>query len=190
MPALEKEIIQHMLQSKSISFPIFVETGTYMGETIKMAESIFDKLYTIEIKEEFYNSVKSNYFGSKINFILGDSSVELEKLTKLLDGNTIFFLDGHWSAGNTGRGKKDCPLYEELTSIMNNFKHSGIIIVDDFRLFGVGPQTTGEICNWQDINKHTIIEILGNRVEKVYHLPSTCHPQDRLVLEIRELRSV
>ena len=66
MPALEKEIIQHMLQSKSISFPIFVETGTYMGETIKMAESIFDKLYTIEIKEEFYNSAKSNYFGSKI----------------------------------------------------------------------------------------------------------------------------
>lgn len=187
MPALEKEIIQHILSSKSSSFPIFVETGTYMGETLQVVEPLFERLYTIEIKEEFINNVKSRYMGSKINFILGDSSIELEKLTKVLDNNTVFFLDGHWSAGNTGKGAKDCPLYEEVTGICNNFKHSGIIIIDDFRLFGAGPNTTGEICNWEDIRKDRIVEIFGTRVEKVYHFPSSLHPEDRLIIEINKI---
>ena len=181
MPSLEKEIIQDILSSKSSSFPIFVETGTHMGGTIQVVEPLFDRLYTIEIKEEFINNVKSSYSGSKINFILGDSSIELEKLTKVLDNNTVFFLDGHWSAGNTGRGTKDCPLYEEVTGIANNFKHTGIIIIDDFRLFGA------EICNWEDIRKDRIVEILGARVEKVYHLPSSFHPEDRLIIEINKI---
>lgn len=187
MPSLEKEIIQTILQSKPVPFPIFVETGTYLGETLQVMEPIFNKLYTIEIKEEFINNVKSRYIGTKINFICGDSSVELEKLSSVLDDNTVFFLDGHWSAGNTGKGEKDCPLYEEVTGIANNFRHTGIIIIDDFRLFGVGPNTTGEICNWEEIKKDRIVEILGTRVEKVYHFPSVYHPEDRLVIEIKNL---
>jgi hypothetical protein len=67
MPSLEKEIIHSILVSKSISFPIFVETGTYFGETLQVMEPIFDKLHTIEIKEEFINNVKSRYNGTKIN---------------------------------------------------------------------------------------------------------------------------
>jgi hypothetical protein len=187
MPALEKEIIQHILSCKSSSFPIFVETGTYMGETLQVMQPLFERLYTIDIKDEFINNLKSGYTGSKINFILGDSSVELEKLTNVLDNNTVFFLDAHWSVGNTGRGTKDCPLYEEVTGICNNFKHTGIIIIDDFRLFGVGPNTTGEIYNWEDIRKDRIVEILGARVEKVYHLPSSFHPEDRLIIEINKI---
>lgn len=184
MPSLEIEILPKVLESSNLEFSIFVETGTYKGETINKFEPFFDKLYTIEIKPEFYQYNKDKYTGNKITFLLGDSSTVLNKLTLELDKNCIFFLDGHWSAGDTGRGSKDCPLYEELKSINDGFRHSAIIIIDDVRLFGRGPHN-GEICNWYDINENSIFNILKDRTEKYYHLPSSMHPSDRLVYHLK-----
>ena len=137
MPTLEKEIIIKLLGNHP-TFKTFVETGTFVGETIFTMEPFLDELYTIEIKEEFYNSLTAKYRGTKINFILGDSSLELAKLVPNLKTDTIFFLDGHWSACGTGRGVKDCPLYEELDAIMA-FKQGIIIVVDDVRLLERAP---------------------------------------------------
>ena len=108
MPALEKEIILQITEQYP-SFKSFVETGTFMGQTIFSLEDVFEELYTIEIKQEFYNNLTTKYKGSKINFILGDSSTEVKNVLSRLKYDTIFFLDGHWSAGNTGKGEKDCP---------------------------------------------------------------------------------
>jgi hypothetical protein len=189
MPSLETEILILILKEKNKdSYINFVETGTYLGETIFNLEPFFQNLYTIEINQDDYNNVISKYTGNKINFILGDSSIELEFLSKNMNGNTVFFLDGHWSGGNTGKGKKDCPLYEEITHINNHFKYSGIIIIDDRRLFGQGPNTSGEICNWEDINDNTILSILNKRIEKIYYLPSKFDSKDRMIIEIKSLQ--
>ena len=136
MPSLEREIISQIIH-RYPSFKSFVETGTFMGQTIFSLEDVFEELYTIEIKEEFYNNLTAKYNGSKINFILGDSSTEIKNVLPRLKYDTIFFLDGHWSAGDTGKGWKDCPLYEEIQSIMS-FDKSAIIIIDDVRLFWKG----------------------------------------------------
>ena len=183
MPSLSQYDLEK-IRGNFRDFRCFIETGTCSGETIFQLEPLFDRLHTIEIKPEFYENVKSRYSGNKINFLLGDSSDVFKTLLPTIDEPTIFFLDGHWSAGDTGKGKKDCPLIEELTIIHDKFKNSGIIIIDDRRLFGMGPNKKNEICNWEDISDINIVGCLKSRIKEIYCIPSVIHPEDRLIIHI------
>jgi hypothetical protein len=178
MPSLDKNFLM-LLKDDYRKYPVFIETGTYIGETIFNMEEYFKELYTIEIKEEFLVNVKNRYGGNKINFLLGDSSKVLTTLLPNIQEKVIFFLDGHWSWGDTGKGDKHCPLYEELYSIKNLYKNSAIIIIDDVRLFG-----TNNICDWSDINKSKIVSILDDRIEQMYFLDSSLSKNDRMIIHL------
>lgn len=185
MPSIDIYTLKQLKLDKI--YPVFIETGTLFGETIFNMEPIFSELYTIDISEKYHNFTKSLYKGNKINFILGDSSDIFLDLLPSIKHNTIFFLDGHWSAGDTGKGKKDCPLVEECERINKLFKHDAILIIDDYRLFGKGPNKSNEICNWEDISKDKLLSILKDRITDVYHLPSYLDKEDRLVVHIEKL---
>lgn len=198
MPSINIDWLNKNLQNKNVNkdYPVFIETGTYMGDTIIPLEKHFNELHTIEIKETFLVEVKNKYNSSKrfslqnekkkINFHLGDSSKVLAKLCPKIKNNAIFFLDGHWSAGNTGKGDKDCPIYEELQCIISYFTHNCIIIIDDCRLFGKGPNKKNEICNWEDINTQKILNLVDSRIDKYYFAPSELHKEDRLIIYLNK----
>lgn len=160
--------LEQIMQKDEDEYDIFVETGTCEGKTIFRMERYFKELHTIEIKKQFYDAVCRKYKGNKITFHLGDSTYELEKIVRNLSGNAVFFLDGHWSSGNTGRGEKDCPLYEELFSITNNFPHKAIIIIDDVRLFGKGPNIGNRNEDWKNISFEGVLDIAKDRVSSNY----------------------
>jgi hypothetical protein len=185
MPALKPDFLL-TLKDDYKNYANFIETGTYKGQTILAMEPLFSKLYTIEIKPEFYNNVKKKYNGNKIEFYLGDSSEELKNILKNISGKSIFFLDGHWSAGNTGKGKKDCPLFEEIRDIKIHHKEGAIIMIDDVRLFGKGP-AQNEICDWSDISSEKILEELAYRISQHYYLPSELCEKDRLIIHLNPL---
>lgn len=168
-------------------YPIFIETGTYNGNTTFAMEPYFKEIHTIEIKEDIYENTKAIYHGNKIRFYLGDSSIVLKGICEKIDQSAIFFLDGHWSQGDTGKGKKDCPLYEEIEHIIKYFKQSAIIIIDDFRLFGKGPSKNTEVCNWENISKENIIQITSDRLLNSYNLPSHIQKDDRLIIHIKSI---
>ena len=188
MPSINQQFINQYVKTR---FSTFVETGTYEGETIFEMEAYFDELYTIEISPPHYESAKAKYKGNKINFILGDSSVELRNLIheKISNQKTVYFLDGHWSGPGTGKGTKDCPLYEELQEINQYHAEECIIIIDDARMFERGPGQQGDrydVCDWQDINKKTILDIVKNRVIEYSTAPSIHNEEDRIIIRLGE----
>jgi hypothetical protein len=183
MPSINNQFL-NLLQDDYTLYNCFIETGTYNGDTIIPLEPYFNKLYTIEFSEKYYNNTKNKYNGDKINFILGDSSIVFESLLPTITDKCIFFLDGHWSSGDTGRSNKDCPLEEEITHINNLFTNSAIIIIDDFRLFGLDKSSGKLMEDWSKINKETLLSILQPRINKVYNLDSDTCKDDRLIIHI------
>jgi hypothetical protein len=183
MPSLNKSFLD-LLQDDYTKYNCFIETGTLNGDTIFSLEPYFNKLYTVEFSEKYYNSTKNKYTDSKINFILGDSSIVFENLLPNITERCIFFLDGHWSGGDTGRSNKDCPLDEEITHINNLFTNDAIIIIDDFRLFELDKSSGKLVEDWSKINKQKLLNILQGRINKVYHLDSVCAKDDRLIIHI------
>lgn len=112
-----------------------IETGTYQGKMVYALRHVFKKIYSIEIdKALFAGAVERFKHYPYIKIINGDSGVELKKI---LSGNKekfIFWLDGHYSAGHTGKAELNTPVIKELETIFaNNNKH--IIAIDDARLF-------------------------------------------------------
>ena len=185
MPSINNIFLKE-IQDDVSQYPCFIETGTLNGDTTFALEPYFEKLYTIEFCQKYYINTMNSYKGNKINFILGDSSIVFADLLPQILDKSIFFLDGHWSSGDTGRSAKDCPLIEEITHINNLFKNKAIIIIDDYRLFGLSPKT-GLAQDWSDINKEKIFNIFGSRINKIYNLDSECAKNDRLIIHIHAI---
>ena len=183
MPSLNS-LFLNLLQDDYTKYSCFIETGTCDGGTTFSLEPYFNQIHTIEFSEKYYNIAKNKYSGSKINFILGDSAIVFESLLPTITDKCIFFLDGHFSGGDTGHSTKDCPLEEEIQHINNLYQHDAIIIIDDFRLFGL-DQSSGKLGeDWSKISKETLLNILQSRISKVYHLDSECAKDDRLIIHI------
>ena len=186
MPALEYNILKQSLDKEVLThYPYFVETGTFKGKTIFSMERHFKELHTIELHPMWYKKARKRYKGNKIHFHLGDSGIKIKEVVEKLDNNAIFFLDSHWSKGNTATGPKHVPLKEELECIMTYFKYKAIIIIDDFRLFGK-MMGEGVKINWADIRKEIIYQLVKPRLHKEYHLPSSYAHNDRLIMHLNQ----
>ena len=183
MPSLNLSFLQD-LQDDYKKYACFIETGTFNGDTTFALEPYFEKLHTVEFSETYYNKTKSKYKGNKINFILGDSSIVFGDLLPNITDKCIFFLDGHWSGADTGKSNKDCPLDEEITCINDLFQNEAIIIIDDYRLFGLCKSSGKLNEDWSKINKENLLNVLKTRINKVYHLDSVSDKDDRLIIHI------
>jgi len=138
------------------SYNLFIETGTLRGGTTFEMAPHFEEVHTIELSKTLHDEAhkKSKELGfNNVTFHLGDSAEILPQLLPLINQKAIFFLDGHWSGKNTGRGPKDCPLIEELQSINQLHKFASLIIIDDLRLLGTNFNE-----DWSDITLTAIHE--------------------------------
>ncbi len=126
--------------AKRFDLKIMVETGTCKGYMVEAMKKDFDQIFSIELSKALYEKVKKKFEGEeKIVLLQGDSAVELKGVVNRIDQPALFWLDGHYSAGDTAKGEKDTPIYEELEHIFNSQDRGHVIIIDDARCFGTEP---------------------------------------------------
>jgi hypothetical protein len=116
----------------------FIETGTYIGLGVDLAlQSGFDKVYSIELITHYFNACVEKFkSNSRVELIQGDSYYKLgELLNRFQNTPFTYWLDGHYSGGDTGFGVEETPLIQELEVILSRNVDGELIYVDDMRLY-------------------------------------------------------
>ncbi len=180
MPSLSANEIKQF--SGNVPVKHFVETGTYEGETVTtvLKMNSFDFITSIELSPKYAKEAQQKFQqNSNVKIIEGDSSVELQRICPLLRQATFFWLDGHFSGGDTAQGTKDCPLHEEAHTIMNTCVQECVVAIDDVRLFDKKLYE-----DWTGITVQSIINIFLPRIRSFSFYPSIWDSKDRLVIHL------
>lgn len=134
--------LSHLLKQELISntaarfnVRVLVETGTYLGDMVYAMQGAFDQIISIELSPHFYKKAVNRFSGVTSTTILqGDSGVVLKQIVPGLKQRALFWLDGHYSGGQTAKGDKECPIFEELEAILSA-PYDHLVLIDDARLF-------------------------------------------------------
>lgn len=133
-----------------------VETGTFLGDTVVALRHAFGRIVSIEINPALYAIAQSRVASARnVELVLGDCVVELPKILSKLDTRAVFWLDGHWSGGVTGRGVVDDPILISLSQIAKHPHKKHILFIDDARTFqggGSGPDLVHVLSAIREIN--------------------------------------
>ena len=120
------------MYAKRFSINIFIETGTYLGSTVDAVKNKFEEIYSIELNKGLYLKAKQKFIKYKhINIILGDSSKKLPKILSNINSPCLFWLDAHYSGGNTSKTNVETPIIMELQCILNRPNKNHVILIDD-----------------------------------------------------------
>jgi hypothetical protein len=113
--------------------PVFIETGSYVGEGIQAAlDAGFKRVISIELSEYYHTLCKIRF--PKAEVIFGDSTEMLPKILENINEKCTFWLDGHWCGDISACGPNPVPLMEELLAIKNHHIKDHTILIDDMRL--------------------------------------------------------
>ncbi len=122
---------------------LFIETGTYMGDTALNASKSVEHVVTIELSKEFFKQARKRFENiPNIKIYNGDSKDVLSKILVSNNEKIIFWLDGHYSSGNTARGDLNTPIIQELECIKKSKIKDAIILIDDIRFFQTSLNNT------------------------------------------------
>lgn len=148
---LPKELILQLKAQYAVED--FIEAGTYHGATAVWAAAHFDRVTTIEFSRPIYEEMRAEHDGIRnISFVFGDSREALRTILPTLHQPAIFWLDSHWSGGQTYGQNDECPLLEEIEAIISS-AHTHFLFIDDARLFASPPPRPHRIEQWPTIDK-------------------------------------
>ena len=141
------DVIKHQVLIKNnLNNSLWIETGTYYGNTTKVLSKISKKTVSIEAQKDLYDSSKKNLSNlGNVEIILGKSEDLLEKvISENLDfENICIYLDAHLCQDHLKNTKTfgteidATPILREMELIkkfLKSFKKVNILI-DDIRLF-------------------------------------------------------
>jgi hypothetical protein len=151
-----------ILNSENMDNCLWIETGTYYGETTYFLSKIAKKVISIEADERLFNLASSKFkLFRNVEIFLSKSEEILEKiLIKEKDfKNLCIYLDAHLCIDHIkkidtfGSKNTSTPIVKELEIIEKNLKNfkSIKIFIDDIRLFNLNYHNypnINEIVDW------------------------------------------
>jgi hypothetical protein len=118
---------------------VFVETGTYHGDGVKLAIQVgYDRIISIEINDHYYlQAVKEFIRFPKVSIVHGDSGKVLGDVISSIGDRITFWLDGHVCYPTAhyvlDTPEVDYPLMKELTAIKEHQRNDHTIMIDDWK---------------------------------------------------------
>lgn len=129
----QREILRY---GQAASMRTLVETGTHTGETVAATKAKFDRVFSIELDDAHYEAARRRFARCpSVSILHGDSGSVLPEVLSRLDGPSLFWLDAHYSGGDTAKGLRDTPIEAELGLILGHHIDGHVILIDDARHF-------------------------------------------------------
>jgi len=150
---IPKKLVRLIKDNYSIE--LFIETGTFKGQTSSWAAGIFRNVITIENSKELFDLAVLNLASLKnLRCQYGNSAIELKKILAEINEPALFWLDAHWCGGPTHDHADLFPLLDEIKVVkQSDFNH--IIMIDDARFFLKPPPEPQDPDTWPGLKEIT-----------------------------------
>lgn len=154
-PEVKREVLRRY------GFGTWIETGTYEGDTTAFLSDLgAPHVFSIEPSLHLCNLARIRFAdNSGVTVIHGLSEELMPSVISGVAGEVSFWLDGHYSGGQTFRGENDTPIRQELSAISSHLPRLSrvSILIDDFRLFGSAEHpaypSKSWLVKWADDNE-------------------------------------
>lgn len=124
-----------------------IETGTFEGDGTRELSRLFPSVVTIELSDSNIALAKRRLRAhDNIEIVKGNSGHAMGPLLRP-ETPTLYFLDGHWSAGPGDPPDNQCPLMDELAAIQGGHADD-CVIIDDARFFLAAPPPPYTPAQW------------------------------------------
>jgi hypothetical protein len=116
---------------------VFIETGTYQGNTLGGVLQDFETLVSIELDQSLHESAVRRFAEHpKVKLLPGDSAKRLTDAFNLAGGRpALIWLDAHFSGPGTSKGAANTPILDEIKIVLSRAGPRDIIMIDDLRCF-------------------------------------------------------
>ena len=113
-----------------------IETGTYRGKMVIAMREKFDHITSIELDQTLSDNARELFINYEhITILQGNSANILSSVLQKIKHPVLFWLDGHYSGGETANGIKETPIMEELDIIFSHPISKHVILIDDALCF-------------------------------------------------------
>lgn len=145
---------------RELPLQVFVETGTFKGDSLRTALRFFKECHSVELSPEYYAAAVKSFEGcDKAHLHMGESPAWLRKEKERFAASpTLFWLDAHWCAAEQTAGENaQSPLLAELDAI-GSLHPQSVVLIDDARLYLAPPPAPHRASDWPDF--HSIVQSL------------------------------
>ena len=167
--------VEWLLQRLNLN--LFIEAGTFRGESALQASMFFERVITIEKDNSLFREANLK-LKDKTNIACYNGCTRDHVIAHLRDHDRpLFWLDAHWSGVNTAGQQDECPILDELKLIFDLNLDSFALLIDDARLFTSPPPKPHDKSQWPRIDQiaktlpdHYVMYILN---DVIYILPNS-----------------